>query len=407
MYSKYILVCLLGFSLFVPQGAAAQKGVLRYSPILWSKNIKNGIPNVFRTKISLTGHRVTAISGRMPFIVPHMTPERALAFSRALIHKNQSTKPLLHKPKLVPFEQYVRHFIFTVSPRGQKDAFKGSGFVFAEQQGDKTVLWGLSGAHVVRYMGTKVDVTFYAGGEKYTYPAEIVLTGRKYGLNAALIKLPQKAAEVARPVIQAAQAPQAGDALFTFGFSAGTYKKTLRRVLFAGSERVVANFPVLNPPKPGFCGSLVLNSKGEAVGIEVGGYSPQKEGQQWYQVRRGLRGLPSGDLSRISEIVPLARAYDLLAAYRHPGQAARKMWFDGIPVGELAPDEFVASVTVRYANGHYRLVMRNPFMELAALEKFFSLSGAVQAEIIVNKKRTQTYMYVVNLETRKIEKQEI
>ena len=132
MYSKYILVCLLGFSLFVPQGAAAQKGVLRYSPILWSKNIKNGIPNVFRTKISLTGHRVTAISGRMPFIVPHMTPERALAFSRALIHKNQSTKPLLHKPKLVPFEQYVRHFIFTVSPRGQKDAFKGSGFVFAE-----------------------------------------------------------------------------------------------------------------------------------------------------------------------------------------------------------------------------------------------------------------------------------
>lgn len=407
MHNKTIMVCLLGLGLLVPyMPAEAQTQWLRKSPILWNKKPNPKVPAVYRTKISLIGHRATTVSGRLPFFVPKMSADKALSFSRALMHKIQMQKPMFRQPKLLPFENYVRHFIFTVSERGAKDAFKGTGFVIAERRDGQTVLWGLSGAHVVRYMGKDVDVTFYAGGEKYTYPAEVVLTGRKYGLNAALIKLPPEAAEVARPVIGAPQAPQAGEPLFTFGFSAGTYKKTIRHVLFAGGERIVANFPSHNQPKPGFCGSVVLNGQGQAIGIEVGGYSPKKEGQQWYQLRRELRGLPQADLASISEIVPLSRAYDLLEAYHHPGQAARTMWFDGMRIGMLAPDEFVESVGVHYADGHHKLLVRNPFMELAALDKFFPLSGAVQAEITVNKHRTKTYTYVIRLDTKQIEKKE-
>ena len=405
MNKNYITLCVLSLALLAPNGLWAQNKLVRAGKAFLSNSIKKSLPPLGKPKFS--AKLLTAGTAQLPpFKDPHMSPERALSFSRAVASKIKVQQPLFRQPELTPVEQYVRHFIFTVSQRGVQDPFKGSGFVIAEKQGDKTVLWGVSGAHVVRYMGKDVNVTFYSDGKEYTYPAEIVLTGRKYGLNAALIKLPPEVAEVALPVISSTQAPKPGDPLFTFGFSAGTYKKTFRHVLFSGDERVVANFPSTSQPRPGFCGSLVLNAQGQAVGIEVGGYSPQKEGQQWYQLRQKLDFLPQEDLSRISEIVPISRAYDLLNVYRHPDQAARTMWFNGIRVGQLAPDEFIESVTVRYANGKYFRLMRNPFMQLTFLEKPFSLPGALQAEIVVNKGRAQTYVYLINLFTREVEKKD-
>ena len=393
-----MLACLLAGQ------AYAQNSLVRAGEKAWSTNLKKILVSVPRPTIVLKTHRWTVVPNQPPFAVPGMTPQKALNLSRSISEAAQVKTSFFRKPQLTPFEQHIRHFIFTVSEAGVKNAFKGSGFVFAEQREGKTILWGLSAAHVVRHMGPNVNVTFYANGHEYTYPAEVVLTGRKYGLNAALIKLPQQVAQVALPVIAATQEPELGTSLFTFGFSAGQYKKTLRKVLFAGSERIVANFPSSNVPRPGFCGSLVLNGKGQAIGIEVGGYSPKEEGQQWYYARQHLQRLPRADLSRISEIVPISRAYDLLRSYYNPSEAPRTMLFDGIRVGQLAPNEFVESVAVRYANGHYTRLMRNPFINLWAMEGLFNMKGAAQAEIVINKNRTQTYGYLIHLDTRKVEK---
>lgn len=332
-----------------------------------------------------------------------LSAARAVQFSQRLVGGIRMEKPLFRSPVLQPFEQHMRQFVFTVSARGEQHPFKGSGFVFAEKYQGKTILWGATAAHIARAVGREVTVTFHLHGRDVSFPAEIVLTGRKYGLNAALIKLPPEAVETARPVVQAETAPIKGDLLFTYGFSAGQYKKTLRRTIASNAERVVADFPRLNTPKPGFCGSLVVNDQGKAVGIEVGGYSPEQEHLQWYHNREASWLLKKENLSRISEVVPFTRLYDLLKEYRQPGSAARIMLFEGIRVGKLRPDEFIESITVRYADGSHRMLMRNPFFDLSYLSALFNLNGARQAQIIINKGRTHTYGYLVDLEKRTAE----
>lgn len=387
MNKRIFLLCLL-LSLVGLPNAAAQKQVVKAAEKLLPSQAQHTARQILRP-------------GGMRFPAGQMSAAQALNASQKIIQNIRLEKQFFRSPVLQPFEHHVRHFIFTVSARGAANPFKASGFVFAEEHEGKTVLWGATAAHVARAMGKDVTVTFYLDGQEVSFPAQIVLTGRKYGLNAALIKLPPEALAAARPVIAAKGLPAKDEALFTYGFSAGQYKKTLRRVITAGTERVVADFPRLNAPKPGFCGSLVVNTQGKAVGIEAGGYSPQQEKMQWYHNRKhSTRLLSQADMSRISEVVPFTRLHDLLKEYRRPGSAARVMLFDGILVGKLHTDEFIESITVRYKDGSHKLLMRNPFFDLTYLNALFDLNGARQAEIIINKGRTHRYSYWVDLPRR-------
>ena len=399
---KLLALLLVLCSMVSLEPACAQKFLGKTGTQAWDAMLQKIIPSPINPTVILKTRRLTAIPLSRPFAVADMSAKRALAFSRARLKETTATKPLVAAPQLHPFEQYAKHFVFTVSARGVKNPFKASGFVFADKNGKDTVLWGFAAAHAVRYMGTEVNVTFYSDGKEYTFPAEIVLTGRKFGLNAALIKLPPAVAQVALPVIPARTLPKPKDLLFTFGFSAGKYKKTIRQTIHSGSERVVASFPFYNQPKPGFCGSLVLNERGEAVGIEVGGYSPKEENLDWYRYRKQLQKMPQANLSRISEIVPLSRALDLLQQYRNPGSSKRIMLFNGLRVGYLRPDEFIESVGVRYQNGMLVKLPRNPFFALEKLHALFHLENAIQAEIVINKNRTETYGYLVNLKNRTV-----
>lgn len=387
MNTRILLLCLL-LSLAGLPPASAQKQVVKAAEKLLPAQAQNTARQMLRP-------------GGIRLPAAQMSAARALNASQKIIQNIRLEKQFFRSPALQPFEQHVRHFIFTVSARGAANPFKGSGFVFAEKYKGNTVLWGATAAHVARAMGRDVTVTFYLDGQEVSFPAQIVLTGRKYGLNAALIKLPPEVLAAARPVIAAEGLPSKDDALFTYGFSAGQYKKTLRRVITAGAERVVADFPRLNAPKPGFCGSLVVNAQGKAVGIEAGGYSPQRENMQWYHNRNhSTRLLEQADMSRISEVVPFTRLHDLLKEYRRPGSAARVMLFDGILVGKLHPDEFIESITVRYEGGSHKFFMRNPFFDLPYLNALFDLNGARHAEIIINKGRTHRYSYSVDLNKR-------
>lgn len=385
--------CLLALVLSCSLSAAfAQKNLVKAGEKLWPARMQ-------KTVAEMTA------SSSLKAPLAQLSAVQAVQFSQRLVGSVHVEKPLFRSPVLQPFEQHIHHFIFTVSARDAHRPFKGSGFVFAEEYQGKTVLWGATAAHIARAIGKEVTVTFHVNGQEVSFPAEVVLTGRKYGLNAALIKLPPEAFEAARPVVGAHAAPEKGAPLFTYGFSAGQYKKTLRRVITANTERVVADFPRLNTPKPGFCGSLVVNAEGQAVGIEVGGYAPEQENLQWYHNRRhATQRLPQADLSRISEVVPFVRLYDLLKEYRQPGSAARVMLFDGILVGKLHPDEFIESITVRYQNGSHKLFMRNPFFDLSYLNALFDLHGARQAQIIISKGRTHRYSYFLDLEKRTAEK---
>lgn len=329
--------------------------------------------------------------------------QKAVEMSRQITERVRVSRSLLKKPVLTSLEPNIHRFIFTVAPRGKENGFKGSGFVFAEKYLGKTVLWGTSAAHMVRHMGKDVTVTFHLDGEDVSFPATVELTGRKYGLNAALIKLPEEAAEVALPVELAEGTVLPKETLFTYGFSAGTLKKTVRSAVRPGSERLMANFPLLSAPKPGFCGSVVFNERGHAVGIETGGY--ELKYAPW--IHQTEKFSPIRSMSRVSEIVPIHQLNVLLREYHTPHAGARVILLQGIKVGKLEVGEYIDRIFVEYQDGSRRMLERSPLWELEFLDNAIpNVDQAQKVQLIISKNRDNEYVYQVDLNTRTATREE-
>lgn len=322
--------------------------------------------------------------------------------AQTLLAKAALRTRMLRSPVLEPLEKNIHRFIFTISQQGQKKGFQGSGFVIAENLSGKTVLWGVTAKHILNTFNGELQITFHLPGKTVTFPVKHVISGRKYGLNAALIQLPEQAAKVARPIPLEASAPMPGETLVAYGFSQGKYQKLIRPLIYASDERLVARFPILNQPKPGFCGSPVVNAQGKLIGIETGGYVPATEKPSWYLKIKNNPFLNNVDISRISEIVPTGRLLLLLKEYYHPGAGQRTMYLSGIKVGTLDITEFVEFIRVWYQDGTVRTLERNPFIMPEMLEQWLNLNEAVQVSIQVNKNRTQHKVYRVNLKTKQV-----
>lgn len=328
---------------------------------------------------------------------------KATEISRQITERVRLSHSFLRKPVLTSLEPNIHRFIFTVSPRGHENGFKGSGFVFAEKHLGKTILWGTSAAHTVRNMGSDVTVTFHLDGKDISFPATVELTGRKFGINAALIKLPEEAAEVALPIELAPEALSPQTTVFTYGFSNGSFKKTVRSVLVPGTERLLADFPSFNAPKPGFCGSVVLNEQGRAVGIETGGY--ELKHVPW--LAHTERFSPLHRTSRISEIVPINQLHVLLREYHTPQAGARAILLQGINVGQVGVSEFIDRIFVEYNDGTLKILEHSPLWELLYLDQAIpNINQAKTVQIVINKNRTEEYAYRVDLNTRKVTREE-
>lgn len=329
---------------------------------------------------------------------------KATEMARQITAKIAVQRPLLRPAVLTSLEPNIHRFIFTVTPRGAEAGFKGSGFVFADKHQGKTVLWGASAAHTVRHMGKDVTVTFHLQGQKVSFPATIELTGRKFGVNAALIKLPEEVAQVALPFEISKQAVAPKSPVFTYGFSDGTFKKTVRSVLVPGSERLMADFPRLFPPKPGFCGSVVLNEKGQAVGIETGGYDLNSA--PWMSQMEGYT--PLRNVSRISEIVPAEHLNILLREHYTAHAGDRVLLLQGMKVGTLGVDEFIDRISVHYKNGAMKIFEHSPLWEPMFLDQAIThLEQAQTVDILINKNRLEQYVYHIDFRTRSVTREEL
>lgn len=329
---------------------------------------------------------------------------QAAQLSRQILKGVRLQTPLFRTPVLTSIEPNIRRFVFTVEARGQKNGFKGSGFVFADNRSGQTVLWGASAAHTVRHLGKDVTVTFHLNDKDVSFPATVALTGRKFGLNAALIKLPEDAAEVALPVEMTKKPTDPKDALFTYGFSEGSFKKTVRSVLASGEERLLADFPRFGAPRAGFCGSVVLNREGRAVGIETGGYALQDA--KWEQPFPPEKLLQRA--TRVSEIVPIHKLNVLLREYYTPQAGERTILFKGIQVGKLAVDEFIDKIAVHYKNGGIKFFEHSPLWNIQMLENAVPYLGQAEAvRILINKNRSIQYTYEVDLKTRTVTREDL
>ena len=332
-----------------------------------------------------------------------MAPSVAVQVSKQIASASRVQSSFLKGTALQPFEQNTPHYLFTVSSASKINAFKASGFVIAEEYSGETVLWGIAPQEYVQYMGKDVEISFYVKGKKFTYPAEVVVSGRAEGINAALIRLPQEALQVARPVLWAKDLPKKGTNLFTYGYNKGQYQKAQRHVLTTNSERIIEG---LNPEAEETltnAGGLVVNEKGEAVGLSLGTSHPLTDRAEWYWNRRSNRDYPKKqDLSNISEIVPFSRLQDLLREYRNPGSARRVLLFGGLRVGKLPITETVKSVTAYYEDGFEQTLNQNPLLKVASLDTGFEFAGLQKAKIVISRADGSTYTYWVDMQTRNI-----
>lgn len=345
--------------------------------------------------------KVPAAAVKVP--IKPITPSVAVQVSRQIAAASRVQSSFLKGTALQPFEQNTPHYLFTVSSASKINAFKASGFVIAEEYNGETVLWGIAPQEYVQYMGKEVEISFYVKGKKFTYPAEVVLAGRAEGINAALIRLPQEALQVARPVMWAKDYPQKGANLFTYGYNKGQYQKAQRRVLSANTERIIEG---LNPEVEETltdAGGLVVTDKGEAVGMSLGTSHPLTDRAEWYWNRRSNQNYPKKqDLSNISEIVPFSRLQDLLREYRNPGSARRVLLFGGFRVGKLPITETVKSVTAYYEDGFEQTLNQNPLLEVTSLDTGFEFEGLQKAKIVISRADGSTYTYWVDMQTRNI-----
>lgn len=358
-----------------------------------------------RFRVRTTAPKVPHIAVNIPLANP--APSVAVKLSQQISAASRVQSSLLRAPALQPFEQHTPHFLFTVSALGRENGFKAGGFVIAEEYNGETVLWGVAPQEYVQYMGQEVEVSFYVAGKKFTYPAEVVLSGREEGINAALIRLPPETLKVARPVVWAKDYPKKGTNLFTYGYNNGQYQKAHRRVLVSNAERIIEGLQPEEEETLTNAGGLAVNEKGEAVGLSLGISHPLTERAEWYWNRRSNRNYPKKqDLSRISEIVPFSRLQDLLREYRNPGSARRILLFGGIRVGKLPLAETVKSVTVYYEDGFEQTLNQNPLLKVGSLDTAFEIEGLQKAKIVVSRRDGSTYAYWVDVHTRKVTREE-
>lgn len=346
-------------------------------------------------------HAQALKAGPKTLRAPGFAARKATETARKITEGIALQRPLLRQPVLTNLEPNIRRFIFTVTPRGAVSGPQGSGFVFASQHQGKTVLWGASAAQTVKDMGRDITITFHLDGAPVSFPATVELAGREPGLNAALIKLPQEAAQVALPFMLAPEAVSADETLFTYGFSEGNYKKTVRSVLVPGTERLVATHPRFSAPKAGFNGSVVLNEQGQAVGIELGGY--ELKSAQWpAQIDSYKPYKPLQKVSRVSEIVPARQLNALLREYHTTQAGSRVILLDGIKAGKLGVDEYIDRLVVHYQDGTHKVLERSPLWNLQLMaDAVPEIENAQNVEIIISKNNGTRFVYQVDLTTRR------
>lgn len=368
-----------------------------------------GFPAVKRafSKISAALHKEassakkSAAQAAARRIKPHASARQAQEQANQILARASAQARRFRSPVIAALEKNINRFVFTITQADGTHSFTGTGFVIAEEYQGKTILWGVTAKHTITPFHGPLEITFHTPHKPVKFRVKRAIEGRKFGLDAALLELPPQAAQVALPLPLTYALPAQGEQIFAYGYGNGKYQKIVRKFLFSGDERLIAKFPRIQKPRAGFCGSPVVNSNGQLIGVEAGGYCARNTG--WYPVLKQLPQYKMQDISRVSEIVPTSKIQLLLKEYRRAGAGAREIAAEGIVIGKLNVDEFIESVTVFYANGNRRTVVRNPFLNPAALESVIDMNGVSGILVNINKHRTQRRQYFLEMRTQSVQ----
>ncbi len=193
-------------------------------------------------------------------------------------------------------ERHIRSSLVVVRGRATGEAL-GSGFVVRSSSGK---LYAVASYHIVGRVGNMFSLELYrADGTPVRYDTVLVSAVGAFGLNApdaAVLELPSSAAEYVRPLKVAKEMPQPGDELVVWG---SPYTETADarvdelKVIQAEGLKIVMESKDVSDDFNGFCGSPLLNAKGEVAGI-YSGHAPADEFVFGVSARRTLDWLIGG-----------------------------------------------------------------------------------------------------------------
>lgn len=218
---------------------------------------------------------MSPISGAHPPLrnVPSYTSLSTQALQRAILVPSFSSVRV-PVSTLAHTESFIRQGVVEIIGRAT-GFLMGSGFVFKSPSGKMYVV---AAYHVVGRKGGSVALRFkLPDGSQKVYDNALIVESGAFGVNepdAVLIELPSGAEQHVKPLPLAKELPSIGEKMTVWGHSyeiPGVFRKGDLIVESAADFKLVMKSEgEFGEEMNGFCGSPILNSKGEVAGIYAG-----------------------------------------------------------------------------------------------------------------------------------------
>ena len=210
-----------------------------------------------------------------------------------------------------------------------------SGTVFKTEYEGKKEIWLVITTHSIGEDGKNnalaknfvIDVYFQR--EFISIPAQVVQLGAPSLADVSLVKIDPKYEYLFKPLPLSPALPQKNECLSSYGFVA---EHSLVEIPDRWVQEVSPQlfYTSLSWPRvfrPGMCGSAVVNSQGQIMGIHTG--STAREGRK-----------------DIGYVVPALYLRRLVEAYHHEGKTMFPFLLDGHQSANLRMDEYVSGVAL-------------------------------------------------------------
>lgn len=277
----------------------------------------------------------------------------------------------------------IRRSVFLIR-RSPQLPFKGSGFVVQDPVTGQ--LWGVTARHIITYSSKEMLITFVDGHNKeHTFKAFAAARGNLRGADIMLLRLPPEAARVARPLNLAEKTVLPKEETFSFGYGEGVFQKIDRRQVYTVSPAYITTaFRLPYLLRDGYCGSPLLNMRGEVVGVHCGSIVHHRYQSAWQEELTALNA-PEADFKEFSLAVPAFWIEQLFEQARTGKTLGTTLKINGITIAQLQPEEAVSGLVVIRNDREVQYLTFNPFFDYEHLEHFLQLQPGDKVHIKITR----------------------
>ncbi len=290
-------------------------------------------------------------------------PKKTAANPAALSSTAQRLQRTLEQ-KILEAPQPWQYSVFQLVPSGNI-LTNASGFVVESTYQGKKEIFGFISSHISRAHtkpGEQFNIQFHIGEKTFTVPAEVLLRGSSFRLDATLIRLkPTKEfLKWVKPLKLNETGVSKYESLFSAGYGhSGKSVFPNRIVKEAMPSMITTSYTLQRHKRSGFCGSPLLNANNEVVGIHCGSLTEENASMLTPGIIPPNQHIwPIKNYNqRVSLAIPSLMLGDLIRAYHQGGSFKRPVWWNGKKVAELDVDEHIEEIQLAYYadGGHIRL----------------------------------------------------